>query len=85
MVLRSRNEVIFIRQQTGWVRIFLSPVENFSSVVYATDATTVEEIKKKIDVPENCTIWVEVLNVFIRNTCFFSKIRMDFVVLIFAL
>lgn len=66
MVLRSQNAVVFIRQQTGWVRIYLSPVENFSSVVYATDTTTIDEINKKIDVPEKFTIWVEVLSIIFK-------------------
>lgn len=63
MVKRSQNETVFIYKQTGWVRVFLSPEENYSTLVYVTDGTTVDEIVKKIDLSDIHTVWVQVFRI----------------------
>ena len=61
-MVKRANESVFISNTTGWVRVFLSPEENYSTLVYTTDETTVTEIIRKIDLEEIHAIWVEVKN-----------------------
>lgn len=60
MVKRFPNETVFISKQTGWVRVFLNPDQNHSTLMYVTDSTTVDEMVKKIGLPDVYTVWIQV-------------------------
>lgn len=62
MVKRFPNETVFISMETGWVRVFLNPEQNHSTLVYVTNSTTVDELVQKIGLPDVHTIWVQVFN-----------------------
>ena len=60
-MVKRANESVFISSVTGWVRVFLNPEENHSTLVYTTDNTTVADISQKINLQDIYTIWVQVI------------------------
>lgn len=64
MIQRIQKETVFISNQTGWVRVYLNPDENYSTLVYVTDVTTVQDIVNESKFSENSTIWVQVFKFF---------------------
>ncbi|XKL61561.1 hypothetical protein PGB90_008618 [Kerria lacca] len=73
MIQRIQKETVFISNQTGWVRVYLNPDENYSTLVYVTDVTTVQDIVNESKFSENSTIWVQYYGIKRRRLKHFER------------